>query len=100
MLPSRVDRVVPARAQPSTRVRSRSAETCPVAFGERPPAGDHASGAFARVAPDQDPQECLTMLHELEDEDVRSGAYTAFDGASELLSALRPGFWALVDFEL
>ncbi|MEV6396809.1 HAD-IA family hydrolase [Streptomyces sp. NPDC051907] len=51
---------------------------------------------FAQVAPDQDPRECLAALHALEDEDVRSGAYTAFDGASELLSALRPGAWALV----
>lgn len=51
---------------------------------------------FALVAPDQTPGECLAALHELEDEDVRSGAYTAFGGASELLSALRPGSWALV----
>ncbi|WP_406458162.1 HAD-IA family hydrolase [Streptomyces sp. NBC_01622] len=51
---------------------------------------------FARVAPDQDPRECLAALHELEDEDVRSGVYSAYDGASELLSALRPGTWALV----
>lgn len=39
---------------------------------------------------------CLAALHELEDEDVRSGTYTAFDGAAELLNALRPGAWALV----
>lgn len=32
---------------------------------------------FARVAADRDPHECLAMLHELEDEDVRSGAYAA-----------------------
>ncbi|MFI6404870.1 HAD-IA family hydrolase [Streptomyces sp. NPDC050548] len=51
---------------------------------------------FARVAPDRDPQECLAALHELEDDDVRSGVYSAYDGASELLSALRPGAWALV----
>ncbi|MFF3020631.1 HAD family hydrolase [Streptomyces sp. NPDC057939] len=51
---------------------------------------------FAQVAPDRDPRECLAALHELEDEDVRSGTYTAFDGASELLSALEPGTWALV----
>ncbi|MFI8876882.1 HAD family hydrolase [Streptomyces sp. NPDC055243] len=51
---------------------------------------------FAQVAPDRDPRECLAALHELEDEDVRSGVYAAFDGASELLSALRPGSWALV----
>ncbi|MFK4066279.1 HAD-IA family hydrolase [Streptomyces sp. NPDC029674] len=51
---------------------------------------------FAQVAPVQDPRECLAALHELEDEDVRSGTYTAFDGASELLNALQPGAWALV----
>ncbi|MFD9791624.1 HAD-IA family hydrolase [Streptomyces sp. NPDC059070] len=51
---------------------------------------------FAQVAPDQDPRECLAALHELEDEDVRSGVYTAFGGASELLHALQPGAWALV----
>ncbi|GLX16911.1 MULTISPECIES: HAD-IA family hydrolase [Streptomyces] len=51
---------------------------------------------FARVAPDRDPQECLAALHALEDEDVRTGVYGAFDGGSELLAALRPGTWALV----
>ncbi|MFF7970645.1 HAD-IA family hydrolase [Streptomyces sp. NPDC007905] len=51
---------------------------------------------FAQVAPDHDPQQCLALLHELEDEDVRSGVYTAFAGAPELLHALPPGSWALV----
>jgi sugar-phosphatase len=51
---------------------------------------------FAQVAPERDPRECLAVLHELEDEDVRSGTYTAFDGAAELLRALQPGAWALV----
>ncbi|MEW1635954.1 HAD-IA family hydrolase [Streptomyces sp. NPDC093801] len=51
---------------------------------------------FSQVAPDQDPRECLAALHELEDEDVRSGSYAAFDGAFELLDALEPGAWALV----
>ncbi|GAA2098909.1 HAD family hydrolase [Streptomyces albiaxialis] len=51
---------------------------------------------FAQVAADRDPRECLAALHELEDEDVRSGAYAAFDGASELLHALAPGSWGLV----
>ncbi len=51
---------------------------------------------FAEVAPDQDPRECLAALHELEDEDVRSGVYAAFDGASELLGTLPLGAWALV----
>lgn len=51
---------------------------------------------FAQVAPDKDPYECLAALHALEDEDVRSGVYTAFDGASELLAALPPQAWALV----
>ncbi|MFC7262768.1 HAD-IA family hydrolase [Streptomyces lutosisoli] len=51
---------------------------------------------FAKVAPDQDPKECLAALHELEDDDVRSGVYAAFDGASELLSTLPLEAWALV----
>ncbi len=51
---------------------------------------------FARVVPDQDPRECLAALHTLEDEDVRSGVYAAFDGASELLGALPSEAWALV----
>ncbi|MER5890215.1 HAD-IA family hydrolase [Streptomyces sp. NPDC001941] len=51
---------------------------------------------FALVAPDRDPEECLAALHALEDEDVRTGSYAAFDGAPELLGALRPGSWALV----
>ncbi|MFC0844445.1 HAD-IA family hydrolase [Streptomyces noboritoensis] len=51
---------------------------------------------FASVAPDRDPRECLAALHELEDEDVRSGVYGAFAGAAELLSALPPGSWGLV----
>ncbi|MCH0541946.1 HAD-IA family hydrolase [Streptomyces sp. MUM 203J] len=51
---------------------------------------------FARVAPDRDPEACLAALHALEDEDVRSGTYTSYDGAAELLRALPPGSWALV----
>lgn len=51
---------------------------------------------FAEVASDQDPGECLALLHELEDEDVRSGVYGAFAGAAELLRALPPRSWALV----
>ncbi|MFF4038169.1 HAD family hydrolase [Streptomyces sp. NPDC001816] len=51
---------------------------------------------FAQVAADQDAHECLATLHELEDEDVRSGVYTAFDGAAELLHGLPPASWALV----
>lgn len=51
---------------------------------------------FAAVAPERDPRECLAALHELEDEDVRSGGYAAFDGAAELLSGLPSGRWALV----
>ncbi|WP_441247545.1 HAD family hydrolase [Kitasatospora sp. McL0602] len=51
---------------------------------------------FAIVAPGRDPHACLVALHELEDEDVRSGVYAAFDGASELLHGLPPGSWALV----
>jgi sugar-phosphatase len=51
---------------------------------------------FAIVLQDQNPQECLSVLHELEDEDVRSGEYAAFDGAIELLRTLPLGAWALV----
>ncbi|MCB5170087.1 HAD-IA family hydrolase [Streptomyces bambusae] len=51
---------------------------------------------FGQVAPGRDPQECLALLHELEDEDVRSGVYAAFDGAAELLHGLPAGAWALV----
>ncbi|WP_424216794.1 HAD family hydrolase (plasmid) [Streptomyces sp. BI20] len=51
---------------------------------------------FAEVAPHLDPAACLADLHALEDEDVRSGTYTAFDGAAELLALLPPGRWALV----
>ncbi|MER6788032.1 HAD-IA family hydrolase [Streptomyces sp. NPDC000658] len=51
---------------------------------------------FARVAPDRDPHACLATLHELEDDDVRTGVYGAFDGASELLHGLPPRSWALV----
>ncbi|MFE1754621.1 HAD family hydrolase [Streptomyces anandii] len=51
---------------------------------------------FTQVAADHDPRECLATLHELEDEDVRSGVYAAFDGASELLHGLSLKSWALV----
>ncbi|MGX1758635.1 HAD family hydrolase [Streptomyces lydicus] len=51
---------------------------------------------FAAVSGNLDPHECLAALHELEDEDVRSGAYAAFDGASELLRSLPTESWALV----
>ncbi|AUG82186.1 Phosphatase [Kitasatospora sp. MMS16-BH015] len=51
---------------------------------------------FAEVAPGRDPQECLALLHELEDEDVRTGVYSAFAGAAELLRALPQDTWALV----
>ncbi|MFD5327122.1 HAD-IA family hydrolase [Streptomyces sp. NPDC127092] len=51
---------------------------------------------FAAVAPGADPAACLALLHELEDEDVRTGAYAAFDGAAELLKALPADRWALV----
>ncbi|MFB6526037.1 HAD family hydrolase [Streptomyces sp. NPDC056399] len=51
---------------------------------------------FAAVAPGRDPAECLALLHALEDEDVRTGSYAAFDGAAELLNALPAGRWALV----
>ncbi len=54
------------------------------------------SETFARVAAGRDPDECLAALHELEDEDVRSGVYSAFDGAAELLRGLPAERWALV----
>ncbi|RSS37658.1 HAD-IA family hydrolase [Streptomyces sp. WAC08241] len=46
---------------------------------------------FAAVAPAEDPAECLALLHALEDEDVRTGTYTAFE-----LAALPADRWALV----
>lgn len=51
---------------------------------------------FAAVSGNLDPHECLAALHELEDEDARSGVYAAFDGASELLRSLPTESWALV----
>ncbi|MEU9862945.1 HAD-IA family hydrolase [Streptomyces sp. NPDC047971] len=51
---------------------------------------------FAAVAPGHDPEECLALLHALEDEDVRNGEYGAFAGAAELLGGLPPDSWALV----
>lgn len=54
------------------------------------------SETFAAVAPSLDPASCLAVLHELEDEDARSGSYVAFDGASQLLAALKPTDWAIV----
>ncbi|MEU1049666.1 hypothetical protein ABZ400_31560, partial [Streptomyces sp. NPDC005897] len=49
-------------------------EVCQVALRTRP------METFAQDVPDRDPRKCLAALHELEDEDVRSGVYTAFDG--------------------
>ena len=74
----------------ATRYGLDSAEVYAVALRTRP------MDTFAIVAPTQNPHECLDVLHEMEDEDVRSGSYTAFDGAADLLHALRPGSWALV----
>lgn len=51
---------------------------------------------FGIVAPGHDPRECLALLHELEDKDVRSGRYDAFEGASEILGTLPTHQWALV----
>jgi sugar-phosphatase len=51
---------------------------------------------FAAFAPSLDPVSCLAVLHELEDEDARSGSYMAFDGASQLLARLEPSDWAIV----
>ncbi|MGH2834205.1 MAG: HAD family hydrolase, partial [Solirubrobacteraceae bacterium] len=57
---------------------------------------NHPLKTFARVAPALDPARCLEALHEIEDEDARDGDYAAYEGASELLGALRPGSWAIV----
>ncbi|WP_225803285.1 HAD family phosphatase [Streptomyces sp. NK15101] len=51
---------------------------------------------FAAVVPGVDPDECLALLHALEDEDVRTGTYAAFEGAAELLAGLPADRWALV----
>jgi sugar-phosphatase len=51
---------------------------------------------FGIVAPSLDVASCLAVLHEIEDQDARSGNYAAFDGTSELLGALRSSAWALV----
>jgi hypothetical protein len=51
---------------------------------------------FAQVAPDRDPDECLAVLHELEDQDARAGSYAAFAGARKLLRRLPPDAWAVV----
>lgn len=66
------------------------AEVYRVALRTRP------TETFAELLPDHDPQACLALLHELEDEDVRTGVYGAFDGAADLLKALAPDSWALV----
>jgi mannitol-1-/sugar-/sorbitol-6-phosphatase len=51
---------------------------------------------FATVAPELDSARCLEALHAIEDEDARNGDYAAFEGAIELLSALRSDSWAIV----
>jgi mannitol-1-/sugar-/sorbitol-6-phosphatase len=51
---------------------------------------------FATLAPALDPAFCLQTLHEIEDEDARSGSYGAFEGARELLGALSEADWAIV----
>jgi len=51
---------------------------------------------FAEVAADQDAAGCLAKLHELEDEDARSGDYSAFPAAAELLRALPAEAWGVV----
>ena len=38
----------------------------------------------------------LDRFHRLEDADVVSGDYRAFDGAARMLRTLAPGDWALV----
>jgi sugar-phosphatase len=58
--------------------------------------GTRPQETFASVAPDLDPLACREALDEIEDEDVRTGSYAAFDGARELLASLPPGSWGLV----
>ncbi|MEU4603208.1 HAD-IA family hydrolase [Kribbella sp. NPDC023972] len=74
----------------ATHYGLNAAEVYEVALRTRP------METFAQVAATRDPHECLALLHALEDEDVRSGTYTAFPGASELLHSLPPDTWALV----
>lgn len=50
---------------------------CPIAGADH----HRALETFAAVSGNLDPHECLAALHELEDADVRSGVYAAFDGA-------------------
>jgi sugar-phosphatase len=57
---------------------------------------NHPLDTFARVAPTLDPNVCLSALHEIEDDDAQNGDYAAYDGTTDLLSALRPGSWAIV----
>ena len=59
-------------------LRTRPAET----VAELLPAGRHAAA--------------LDRFHRLEDADVVSGDYRAFDGADRMLRTLAPGDWALV----
>lgn len=51
--------------------------------------------AFAMLVPYQDPEECLAVLHALEDADEADGC-RAVEGAAELLEALPADAWALV----
>ena len=51
---------------------------------------------FTAVAPSLDPASCLAVLHELEDRDAQTDAYTAFSGATDLLTALDVSDWAVV----
>lgn len=51
---------------------------------------------FAALVPDQDAGDCLAKLHELEDEDARSGDFKAFPSAGELLRALPEDAWGVV----
>jgi sugar-phosphatase len=48
------------------------------------------------VAPELDPLACLSEFNALEDEDVRTGIYSAFDGAMDLLRSLPLESWAVV----
>jgi mannitol-1-/sugar-/sorbitol-6-phosphatase len=50
----------------------------------------------AALLPESEHGSALEQFHRLEDEDVLTGRYTAFDGAGDLLRALEGQEWALV----
>lgn len=51
---------------------------------------------FKTVLPEEDPEECLSRLHAISDDDATYGTYSAFEGASKLLASLPSDAWAVV----